>query len=285
MTEKEAYICFSCFPEIGPVRFSLLLKHFGSAKRAWNAPEFSAARQIFDLPSYLKKLKEQKIRVITLKDKEYPKRLKEIQDPPFLLYAKGRGELARIAQVAVAIVGTRSMTSYGKRVTERLTRGLVDAGVTVVSGLAQGIDSVAHETAVARGGKTVAVLGHGLDQVYPPKNKKLATWIVEKHRGLLVSEYPLGFALAASNFPRRNRIVSGLSLGIVVVEGAQKSGSLITASAAAAQGRDVFAVPGPVTSPMSAAPHFLLKNGAKLVENAGDILEELDLTRDTIIKK
>lgn len=290
MNEKEAWIAFSTLPQIGPVRFSLLLSFFGSARKAWGAPldallkvglrkdiaaRFDAARQNFDPVLYLKQLEKEKIRTISLKEKEYPSCLREIQDPPLLLHVKGRGDLGKTSRIGIAIVGARRMTSYGREVTKRLVAGLVRAQVTVVSGLAEGIDSVAHETAIGLGGKTIAVLGHGLDFVYPPGNKKLAEKILVKNRGLLVSEYPLGYAPLAENFPRRNRIVSGLSQGVVVVEGAKKSGTLLTASAAASQGREVFAVPGPVTSPTSAAPHFLLKNGAKLVENAEDILEDL----------
>lgn len=290
MKEKEAWIAFSTFPLIGPARFLLIKDYFGSAKKAWEAPKekyleiglsnslmgkFENHRRTFDLPSYLLRLKKLNIRTITIEDKSYPERLKKIDYAPFLLYVRGISDLGKMAQKSIAVVGTRKMTSYGQKVTERLVTGLVKSGVTIVSGLALGIDFVAHRIALESGGKTIAVLGNGLDDIYPPKNKKMGEKLVASKRGLLVSEYPLGYPLSPQNFPVRNRIVSGLSLGVLVIEGAEKSGTLTTASAAAVQGRDVFAVPGPVTSPMSKAPNFLIKNGAKLVESADDILESL----------
>lgn len=299
MTEKEAWIAFSAFPLIGPARFSLLRKYFGSGKKAWKAPikeyreigfsselaeKFENFRREFDLSLYLNELEKHKISVLTLTDKSYPERLKKIDDAPYVLYVrkstkggKSTKSIKSMAEVAVAVVGTRKMTSYGKEVTERLVTGLVDAGVTIVSGLALGIDAVAHKTALDAGGYTIGVLGGGLDEIYPPRNKQLAEVMLKSGRGAIVSEFPLEYPSMPQNFPTRNRIVSGLSLGVLVIEGAEKSGTLLTASSAAAQGRDVFAVPGPITSPMSKAPNFLIRNGAKLVESAKDILEELKI--------
>ncbi len=185
--------------------------------------------------------------------------------------------MRELSEVSVAVVGTRKISSYGRDVTERIVAGLVDAGVTIVSGLALGIDAVAHKTALECGGFTIGVVGGGLDSIYPPANRGLAERMIKEGRGMIVSEYPLGFPAMPQNFPVRNRIVSGMVLGVLVVEGTTKSGTLITAATAAKQGRDVFAVPGPITSAFSAAPHLLIKNGARLVEKAEDILEELDV--------
>lgn len=303
MTEREAWIAFSCFPQIGPARFKLLRKYFGSAKKAWEAPvseylkigfknsfveTFENFRRELDIASYILRLDKLSIQVLTLEDKDYPERLKKIDDSPYIIYAGNSQEsiksgkstkgIKEMTEVAVAVIGTRKMTSYGKEVTERLVTGLVKNGVVVVSGLALGIDSVAHKAAIESGGQTIAVLGNGLDSIYPPRNKQLGEMLIKSGRGILVSEYPLGYPAMPQNFPNRNRIISGLSLGVLVIEGARQSGTLLTASSAALQGREVFAVPGPITSPMSQAPNFLLKNGAKLVETAEDILEELQMS-------
>lgn len=293
---REAWIAFSTFPQIGPVRFEHLLKQFGSARDAWNVPErellkigfseklvsdFSNHKRTINLNSYFIRLKELGIETVAKTDENYPELLKKIEDSPYILYVLFRGKnelfLKELAGVSIAVVGARKMTSYGKEVVERLVVGLVDAGVTIISGLALGIDAAAHKAALDAGGYTIGVLGGGLDNIYPPSNKRLASEMIASGRGVLISEYPLGYPAMPQNFPSRNRIVSGLSLGVVVVEGMEKSGTLLTASSAASQGREVFAVPGPVTSPMSRAPHFLLKNGAKLVEKTEDILEELDI--------
>lgn len=294
MTEREAWIAFSCFPNIGPARFGLLRKYFGSARKAFGAPvkeflgigfseklagEFENFRKDFDLASYLLRLKRLGVKIILLEDKDYPNLLKKIDDSPHTLYVrnKGRDSVSDSAGVSVAVVGTRKPTAYGKEVTERLVTGLIDNGVTIVSGLALGIDAIAHRAALEAGGKTIGVLGCGVDNIYPPANRQLGERMLKSGQGIIVSEYPLGYPAFPTNFPTRNRIVSGLSLGVLVIEGAQKSGTLLTASAAAAQGREVFAVPGPITSPVSKAPHFLIRNGAKLVEKVEDILEELKI--------
>lgn len=209
--------------------------------------------------------------VVTLADPTYPRQLLEIPDPPVLLYASGRLEL--LARPALAIVGSRNATAQGARNAEQFAKAFSAAGLTVVSGLALGIDAAAHRGALSGAGSTIAVLGTGVDVVYPRQNAELFGRIAET--GLLISELPLGAPGAAHHFPRRNRLISGLAQGCLVVEAALASGSLITARAAAEQGREVFAVPGSIHSPLSKGCHALLKQGAKLVESAEDVLVEL----------
>ena len=208
---------------------------------------------------------------LALSDRQYPERLRAIADPPAILYCDG--EPMPADSRAIAIVGTRTPTPYGLRVSERLARELSELGFTVISGLARGIDGAAHHGALDAGGRTIAVLGCGLDVVYPPEHARLRAEIVRA--GAVVTEFPPGSPPLASHFPRRNRIISGLSLGVVVVEASADSGSLITARCALEQGREVFAVPGPIDAPMSRGPHGLLKQGAKLVDTIDDIVEEL----------
>ncbi len=211
------------------------------------------------------------ITLVPFSDVNYPARLKTIDDPPPLLYVKG--ELKSVDDKAVAIVGSRSASDYGRRVARDLARGLASRGFTVVSGMARGIDGMAHETALDSGGRTIAVLGSGVERAYPPEHDKLYQRI--RSNGAVVSELPIGTRPMAFNFPARNRLISGLSLGVVVVEATEKSGSLITASLAAEQGREVFAVPGEVGSSRSRGAHRLIRQGAKLVESVDDILEEI----------
>lgn len=209
--------------------------------------------------------------IVTLADDGYPPALLEIPDPPALLYAQGRIELLRRA--CLAIVGSRNASAQGESNAERFARALSDAGMTIVSGLAMGIDAAAHRGALLGAGSTIAVLGTGVDVLYPKRNAELAREIAG--RGLLISEFALGMGPLATNFPRRNRIISGLSQGCLVVEAALASGSLITARAAAEQGREVFAVPGSIHSPLCKGCHALIKSGAKLVESSEDVLSEL----------
>jgi DNA processing protein len=209
--------------------------------------------------------------VITLADDCYPRLLLEIADPPPLLYAAGSLQL--LQRPALAIVGSRNATAQGERNAESFAQALSDCGFTIVSGLALGIDAAAHRGGLAGQGSTIAVLGTGIDTVYPRHNAQLAEQVAQ--RGLLLSEFPLGTAPAAPNFPRRNRLISGLAQGCLVVEAALASGSLITARAAAEQGREVFALPGSIHSPLSKGCHALIKTGAKLVESADDVLAEL----------
>lgn len=219
--------------------------------------------------------------VITYLDPDYPPPLKTIPDPPPLLYLSGT--LEAVDRQAIAIVGSRRATQSGQRVTEELSKVLAMMGFTIVSGLARGIDASAHRGALAGGGRTLAVLGCGIDRTYPPEHKVLRRQIEES--GGLLSELPLGAYPHAYHFPRRNRIISGLSLGVVVTEAAARSGSLITARLAAEQGREVFAVPGPVRQEHSRGPHGLIKQGAKLVETVEDIVEELMPQLDNDIKE
>jgi DNA processing protein len=218
----------------------------------------------------IERAKDLGIRILSIDDNVYPERLKEIYDPPLVLYM--RGKIMTHDESAVAVVGSRHATTYGSLATERIARGLAENGITVVSGMARGIDSLAHRGALDGGGRTIAVLGSGVDVIYPPEHKRLYTEISE--RGAVVSEFPPGTSPEAQNFPRRNRIISGLSLGVVIVEASENSGALITARQAMEQNREVFAVPGNITSLRSKGTHRLIQEGAKLVESVEDILKE-----------
>lgn len=288
MTEREYLVTLYSFIPFGPARIKLLVSYFGSAKKAWSASSrellkiglkeklvnsFMAFRHGFDEKGYFGSLRDKSTGFVTINDSDYPENLFGIDDAPPVLYIKGEIKPRDIN--AIAIVGSRKMTSYGREVTERFAGEIAGLGITVVSGLARGVDTVAHESALAAGGRTLAVLACGLDKIYPPENTTLAHRIVQK--GALISEYPLGEPALRTNFASRNRLISGLSKAVVVVEGQEKSGTLLTASHAAGQGRTVFAVPGQITSPLSAAPHFLIQNGAKMVSSVKDILAELNL--------
>ena len=285
----EYWIGFSKVAGIGPARLRMLLDYYGSIQAAWqaNPGELRAVgldrrsvenlvkvRNSLDVEAELEKLDRLDVSVLTWDSPDYPPPLKNIPDPPAILYVRGR--LKPEDEWAVAVVGTRRATTYGKECTEMLVRGLVESGVTVVSGLAYGIDTEAHRTAVAAGGRTIAVLGCGVDIVYPADNRKLYQAVIE--HGALVSEYPVGTNPDSGNFPRRNRIISGLSLGVLVVEGSIQSGARITADYALEQGRDVFAVPGSILRKSGSGPNHLIQHGAKLVTHVNDILEELNLT-------
>jgi DNA processing protein len=210
-------------------------------------------------------------KIVTLKDNNYPKRLKDIYDPPALLYL--RGELRKEDELAIAIVGSRKTSPYGRWFTEKIGEDLARHGITVVSGMARGIDAVAHKGALQGGGRTIAVLGCGVDVIYPSENRNLFYQIIEQ--GAILSEFPMGSPPEGRHFPRRNRIISGLSIGVVIVQASSKSGSLITAGYALEQGREVFAVPGNVGVEGSRGTNQLIKEGAKLVESSEDILEEI----------
>jgi len=217
------------------------------------------------------KMAEAEAVVITMGDPRYPQLLREIFDPPVLLFARGRVEL--LQSLAVAVVGTRRPTPYGLAVAERLAGDLAHAGLTISSGMARGVDSAAHKGTLAAGGDTIAVLGCGVDVVYPSENRRLAAELAVK--GLIISEFPMGAIAFPQNFPIRNRIISGISLGVLVVEGAQYSGSAITAKLAMDQGREVFAVPGNITNKLAWGPNLLIKQGAKLVQDWNDVVSEL----------
>jgi len=223
------------------------------------------------LSDELKLVEKRGVKVITLEDAEYPELLKEIFDPPLVLYI--RGDILPQDRYALAIVGTRNATRYGLRFAEDLGRQLGQIGLTVVSGMARGIDSSAHRGAIAASGRTIAVLGCGVDVVYPPENDELAEKIAAS--GAVISEFPLSTQPYPANFPIRNRIISGLSLGTIVVEAGERSGALITSDCALEHGREVFAVPGPTFSKYSQGTHKLIKQGAKLVDRIEDILEEI----------
>lgn len=292
LEELAYWIAFSRVLGIGPVRFKLLLDYFhDDAAAAWHADSKTLAQAGIDqkiVDSFLKqratiapqqeleKLERLRIRVITWKDKTYPALLKEIDHAPPVLYVAGT--LTEADQFALGVVGTRKASVYGRQVTEGFASELAKGKVTVVSGLALGIDTIAHTAALDAGGRTVAVLGNGLDIIYPPSNHKLARRIVESGQGALVTEFPLGVKPDARNFPARNRIISGLSLGVLVTEAPLTSGALITANFALEQGRDVFAVPGSIFSTSSTGANKLIQDGgARLVMNVNDILESLNL--------
>lgn len=272
-------------PGIGPATMRALLSEYGLPEAVLSLPRSQLATHLtaetvaaLDSPP-VRNAVDQALEwcehrgglVVTLADRLYPKALLEIADPPPLLYARGRLDLLECP--ALAIVGSRNATAQGERNAESFARALSEAGFTIVSGLALGIDAASHRGGLSAKGSTIAVLGTGIDLVYPRRNEALAATIATQ--GLLVSEFPLGTPPAARNFPRRNRIISGLAQGCLVVEAALASGSLTTARAAADQGREVFAVPGSIHSPLSRGCHSLIKSGAKLVESADDIFTEL----------
>ncbi len=281
------WVGFDRVPYVGPARIARLLDRFGSLERAWQASP-SELRQILDqralesllstryalsLDDEMARIARAGISVLTLDGLGYPPRLAEITAPPPVLYL--RGTVIPEDEVAVAIVGTRRLTAYGREVTTRLAGDLATAGVTIVSGLARGIDGVAHQAALAAGGRTIAVLGSGPDVIYPPEHRNLAAQVAES--GAVLADYPPGRKPDAQNFPARNRIIAGISLGVIVVEAPSRSGALITVDFAADQGRDVFAVPGSIFSAASAGCHRLLRDGARPVTCADDVLEELNL--------
>lgn len=283
------WVGFSKVPGIGAARLRALLDYFGDLELAWKAPmhELQQAgldrrsivnlvklRDGLDLEAEVRRLERQGVKALTWEDADYPPNLRQVYNPPPVLYV--RGSIEARDEWAVAIVGTRRASVYGKEAAQMLSAGLAKAGVTVVSGLARGIDTVAHRSCLEAGGRTLAVLGCGVDIVYPQENARLAAEIVE--RGALVSEYPLGTRPESRNFPPRNRIVSGLTLGTVVVEGDMGSGALITAGFAAEQGREVLAVPGSIFARNCRGTNRLIQQGAKMVCTVGDVLEELNLT-------
>jgi len=287
--EIRYWVGFSKVQGIGSARMRALLDYFGDLETAWGAAAHDLqqagidrrslahllkARQELDLGAELERLERARVHVVTWNDPAYPANLRHVYNAPALLYL--RGEIEPRDEFAVAVVGTRQASMYGKEAARMLGVGLARAGVTVVSGMARGIDTVAQHACLEAGGRSIAVLGCGVDVVYPRENARLAAEIVEK--GALVSEYPLGTQPEAGNFPPRNRIISGLSLGTVVVEAGLSSGALITADFAAEQGRDVFAVPGPIFARGSQGPNRLIQQGAKLVGGVAEVLEELNLT-------
>ncbi len=286
--ELKYWLWWNRVPGIGSSRFFKLLEEFGSMEEAWNASSdqlsqligvknvnYKLKTQVWDPEVELKKIERRGFRIYCFSDPKYPPLLKKIADPPPLLYAWGGFEYGD--DMAIAIVGTRNPSPQGEYTARDLAVNLSYQGLTVVSGMARGIDSQAHQGALEANGRTVAVLGCGVDIVYPAENQRLMEQIAA--HGVVISEYALGTKPHAANFPARNRIISGLSLGVVVVEAAEDSGSLITAGFAAEQGREVFAVPGNIGNDGSKGPHKLIRQGAKLIENFGDVLDELAIPR------
>jgi DNA processing protein len=289
MTDREAYIALNMIEGIGPIKVQALIEALGSPQAVFD-PEQSDLRRVkgigeklsetiltqrtqVDPQAEIEKAEALGIHIITPLDAEYPSALKTIHDPPLALYV--RGKIEPRDRHALGIVGSRKCTNYGLSTADRMAYQLAQTGFTVVSGLARGIDTVAHQGALKARGRTIAVLGAAIDQLYPPENAELADAIAGS--GAVISEYPLGRQADRQTFPYRNRIISGLSMGIIVVEAGFKSGSIHTADAAMEQGRSVFAVPGRIDSPASKGTNCLIKNGAKLVDNVDDILEEFEL--------
>ena len=293
-SETGYWIAFTRIPRIGTMRVARLQAYFGTMAEAWRAgpsdlriagldqatvSSIVEERANIDPLNELDLVRKAGVKAYTWNDPEYPARLKEVDDKPPVLFV--RGDLVPDDEWAVAVVGTRMASPYGRQEAEQFSAGLARQGITVVSGLARGIDGVAHRTVLATGGRTIAVLACGLDIIYPPEHVKLATEISQ--RGALVSEYPLGTKPRADYFPRRNRILSGISLGVLVIEGSEKSGALITARAALDQNREVFALPGEINRVQSEGPNKLIQKGeAKLVTCTEDILEELNLTMTAV---
>jgi len=283
------WIALNMTPGVGPRVMARLLEHFGSAEAIFDAPrrdlamlrlapesiESIATREFYErADSEIEKVRRLGGEILVLDDGVYPALLRETYDPPVVLYLKGAWSEC-LERPCVAIVGSRRCSTYGQNAALMLSRELAQRGVTIISGLARGIDAAAHRGALEAGGRTVAVMGTGLDQVYPRDHKKLTEQIL-KHNGALVTQFPLGTPPVSENFPYRNRVISGLSLGVVVVEAAENSGSLITARLAMEQNREVFAVPGNITSRNSFGTNYLIKGaGAKLVQQWQDIASEL----------
>jgi len=280
---------------VGSQKLALLMAHFENPEKIWNASfseivqsgikknlaeKIIQERNSIDPDKEWDKLQKENIAVVSLEDANYPQLLKEIHNPPYILYAKG--DISLFNSSSLAIVGSRKFTEYGKRVAEGFGRDLANAGITIVSGLALGIDAIAHSGALEAEGKTIAILGNGLDEksIHPRTNFQLSQEII-RNGGLLVSEYPIGTTPLPGNFPARNRIMAGMSFGTIVIEAALESGSLITANLALDFNREVFAVPGPIFYPQSQGPHSLIKRGAKLAASISDILEELSFIKKT----
>ena len=288
-TDRPFWVAFHFVPYIGPSRIRRLRDHFGSLARAWESDgtrlravldERSCTallehRAKIDVAGLMERLTSDHISVVTLDDDGYPALLREIGSPPPVLFF--RGQLQETDSAAVAVVGTRRVTSYGREMAFQIGQGLARAGVTVVSGLAKGVDGIAHRAALEAGGRTIAVLGSGVNRIYPHEHTRLAAQIADQ--GAVLSDYGPDRKPDAPNFPARNRIISGLSLGVVVIEAPERSGALITVDFAADQGRDVFAVPGSATAPNSAGTNTLIREGARLVRSADDVLEDLQLRR------
>lgn len=287
LPERAYWVAFHRVPYIGPARLRRLVEAFGSLRAAWIAPvtelrrcleqrslqELVKTRAELDVAAIYDAIVSRGVSVTTPVDITYPSLLAEIPAPPPVVYY--RGELLETDRTAVAIVGTRRVTAYGREMAARIAGDLARAGVTIVSGLARGVDGVAHQAALDAGGRTLAVLGSGVDRIYPPEHRNLAQRITEQ--GAVLSDYLPDTPPDGGNFPPRNRIISGLSLGVVVIEAPDRSGALITVDFAADQGRDIFAVPGQANAANSSGTNRLIRDGARLVRSAEDILEDLQI--------
>lgn len=296
MSDLESWLLLNSIPGVGPTRFRALLGKFGSPEAVLQAK----VKDLLSVPGIdertvraiglkgdrtfvskqLELIEKHRVDVVTYKDEDYPENLKAIYDAPPVLFVRGGFEERDAG--AVAIVGSRTPSDYGKLIAQRLGRELADQGITVVSGMARGIDTMAHRSCLTRGGRTIAVLGCGVDIVYPSENRRLMEEITKL--GAVVSEFPMEAKPEGVHFPRRNRIISGLSLGVVVVEAGEKSGALVTAEFALNQNREVFAVPGQVTSMRSRGTNRLIKEGAKLVMSVEDVLDELVPAMDASLR-
>lgn len=287
---RRYWVGFNLVKGIGSVRMRALLDFFGDAHTAWHASaadlqqaglgpkileNFLKLRQGVDLDLMMDQIQSKGIMVLTWEDEAYPVRLSEMTQPPPVIYL--RGELLAEDGWAVAVVGTRRITAYGRQAAEEIGSTLAHNGITVVSGLARGVDSIAHHAALQAGGRTLAVLGSGVDQIYPPENRRLAEQIIA--RGALISDYPPGTEPEAANFPPRNRIISALSRAVIIVEAGKNSGALITAAFAAEQGREVFAVPGSIYAPQSQGTNLLIQQGARPYLDGQELLEVLNLAQ------
>ncbi|MCX5701878.1 MAG: DNA-processing protein DprA [Candidatus Omnitrophica bacterium] len=292
MTRLEALISLNMVYDIGSIRLKKLLDYFGKPENILKAPrqklmqvsnigekiaEKISSFKTEDLKKELELAKKLNLRIITFEDADYPQNLKNIPDPPIVLYV--RGELKKEDNLSIAIVGSRRASFYGLSSAERFAQELSSRGFTIVSGMARGIDTYAHRGALKAGTRTIAVMGSGFNQIYPPENKKLAKEITKN--GAVISELPINSEPLPQNFPRRNRVISGLSLGVLVVEAARNSGALITADFALEQGRDVFALPGKIDSNTSFGTNELIKQGAKLISCVDDIIEEFSFLKTT----
>lgn len=287
----EELIKLSLIPSIGPKTFFKLMDYFGTVQKI-----FESDRQTFkyelrmkdkvidsiykyknaDINPYINKLNVNNIKLITYYDDKYPETLKNIPDPPPVLYVKGNEDI--LNEMGISVVGSRYCTYYGRQMSQEFSARLSEMGFTIISGMARGIDSQAHRGAISINGKTIAVLGSGLDVIYPKENRTLYEEITKK--GAVISEFPLGTQPFKQNFPQRNRIISGLGIGVLVVEAGVKSGSLITASLALEQGKEVFAIPGNINNKTSKGTNKLIKDGAKIVTTLDDILEEYEMRND-----
>jgi len=296
--KTESYVAFSHFLGIGPIKFQALKKVFKTAEKAYSSDFFSLkevlgeslASQFIDFKKELdlkgleKKFKEKDINVIHQENKLFPKNLLNISDPPICLYIKGNLDEFAFDQSIISVVGTRMPTSYGQKVTKDIVYSLVGAGFKIASGMATGIDSIAHTACIESGGLTVAFLGCGVDIVYPSSNQWLYNLILKK-QGLIISEFPPGMTVLKGLFVARNRLISAVSKAVIVVEGSDKSGALITAKYAAEQGKEVFAVPGPITSRMSQAPNLLIREGVRPLTSVEDLLQDFNIKNSAAISK